>query len=80
VSAVNRVFISSSNELGAAESGIAASLLGPVIAVAGGGCITMLIALFGLKVFPALRDLETVHGKRVKEESAKQGAVKDAPA
>jgi len=37
VSAVNSVFISSSNELGAFESGVVATLLGPVATVAGLG-------------------------------------------
>jgi len=64
VAAVNRVFISSSNELGAVESGMAAALLGPVAAVVAGGAITMLIAAAGFKLFPALRELETVQGKR----------------
>jgi len=64
VSAVNRVFISSSNELGAVRAGLQASLSGPVGAVVAGGIVTMLIAAAGIKVFPALRDLETVHGKR----------------
>ena len=64
VSAVNRVFISSSNELGSMRAGLQASLSGPVAAVVAGGIVTMLIAAAGLKMFPALRDLETVHGKR----------------
>ena len=66
VAAVNRVFISSSNELGAVESGMAAALLGPVAAVVAGGAITMLIAAAGFKLFPALRELETVQGKRMR--------------
>jgi MFS family permease len=37
VSAVNNIFIGSSNELGAFESGITAALFGPVISVVGGG-------------------------------------------
>ncbi|HEY4371519.1 MAG TPA: MFS transporter [Burkholderiales bacterium] len=60
VSAVNRVFISSSNELGAVESGIAASFIGAVPAVVAGGAITLLIAAFGLKIFPALNRLESI--------------------
>jgi MFS family permease len=60
VSAVNRVFISSSNELGAVESGMVASLIGAMPAVVGGGVITVLIVAFGLKIFPALNDLESV--------------------
>jgi lysophospholipase L1-like esterase len=37
VGAVNMVFISASNELGAAFSGFLAAAVGPVIAVVGGG-------------------------------------------
>jgi hypothetical protein len=62
VSAVNRVFISSSNELGALRAGLQASLTGPVGAVVIGGGITLAIAAAGIKLFPALRGLKTVHG------------------
>jgi hypothetical protein len=44
VGAVNRVFISSSNELGALESGLLAAPAGPVAAVVGGGLVTLLVA------------------------------------
>lgn len=43
VSAVNSMFIGSSNELGAAESGLAAKLLGAVPSVLVGGSITLLV-------------------------------------
>ncbi len=62
VAAVNRVFISSSNELGAVESGLLASLTNPVFAVAAGGVATLLIAGFGFRVFPDLKSLKTVGG------------------
>ncbi len=42
VSSVNMMFVGSSNELGAFESGLAAKLLGPVKAVVFGGTITLL--------------------------------------
>ena len=60
VAAVNRVFISSSNELGAVESGLLASLTNPVFAVAAGGVATLVIAAFGFRVFPELKKLKTV--------------------
>ena len=41
VSAVNQIFIGSSNELGAFESGVAARLLGAVPSVVVGGAITI---------------------------------------
>jgi MFS family permease len=60
VSAVNRVFISSSNEMGAVESGLLASLTNPVFAVVAGGVATVLIAACGFRVFPDLKKLKTV--------------------
>ncbi|MBL8381938.1 MAG: MFS transporter [Burkholderiales bacterium] len=62
VSAVNRVFISSSNELGAVESGLLASLTNPVFAVVAGGVATLAIAAAGFRVFPDLRGLKKVGG------------------
>ena len=43
VISVNSVFVSSSNEIGAFESGLAASLLGTVPSVLAGGLVTMLV-------------------------------------
>jgi hypothetical protein len=43
VSAVHYVFIGMSNELGAAESGLAADLFGLVPAIAGGGAVAVLV-------------------------------------
>ena len=43
VAAVNGMFVSSSNELGAFESGLAAKYLGPVIATVFGGGMTLLV-------------------------------------
>lgn len=57
VAAVNRVFISSSNELGAVESGTAAALLGPVAAVVAGGAATLLVVAGCPLVFPQLKHL-----------------------
>jgi MFS family permease len=54
VGAVETVFISASNQLGAFESGLSASLVGTVPAVVGGGCMTILIAVGWLRLFPAL--------------------------
>jgi MFS family permease len=43
VSAVHYVFIGMSNELGGAESGVAAYLVGTVPAIAGGGAVAILV-------------------------------------
>ena len=58
VNAVEMVFISSSNELGAFESGVAAALLGAVPAVVIGGVLTIGVALTWTKLFPALRHVD----------------------
>jgi MFS family permease len=57
VLAVEWVFISASNELGAFESGFAASLLGTVTAVVAGGVATIGIAAAWLRLFPSLARL-----------------------
>ena len=54
VLAVEWVFISASNELGAFESGVAASLLGTVTAVVVGGAATIGIAIAWFRAFPSL--------------------------
>ncbi|MBL8160417.1 MAG: MFS transporter, partial [Anaerolineae bacterium] len=55
VSAVNSVFIGASNELGAFESGMAAALLGPILAVVSGGIGTILVVLAVARTWPELR-------------------------
>lgn len=55
VSAVSQLTISASNELGEAESGLLASLLGPVGAVVFGGVGAVAITLFWARLFPELR-------------------------
>jgi MFS family permease len=54
VNAVEMVFISASNELGAFESGVAAALIGAVPAVVLGGVATIVIAVCWNRFFPAL--------------------------
>jgi MFS family permease len=58
VSAVEMVFISASNQLGAFESGLAASLVGTVPAVVGGGVITLAIALSWRRLFPSVARID----------------------
>ena len=58
VSAVEMVFISASNQLGAFESGLAASLVGTVPAVVGGGVITIAIALSWRRLFPSVARID----------------------
>jgi hypothetical protein len=54
VNAVEGVFISASNELGAFESGMAAALLGATPAVVAGGAVTVLLAVVWGRLFPTL--------------------------
>jgi MFS family permease len=57
VAAVNSIFVGSSNELGAFESGVAAKLMGLIPSVIFGGCMTLLVTFIaGLKA-PKLRNL-----------------------
>ena len=58
VAAVNTMFISSSNELGAMESGITARWMGTVTAVVFGGCMTLLVVGVTYVAAPMLRVLK----------------------
>jgi MFS family permease len=58
VSAINGVFIGSSNELGAFESGVAARFMGLVPSVIFGGLMTLGVVGATAKLAPKLRDLE----------------------
>jgi MFS family permease len=57
VAAVHNVFLGASNELGEFESGVIASLFGPVVAVAGGGIGTILVVILIALVWPEVRNL-----------------------
>jgi MFS family permease len=50
VASVNSIFIGSSNELGAFESGVTAKLMGLVPSVIFGGCMTLAVVITTLKV------------------------------
>ncbi|HEY0678095.1 MAG TPA: MFS transporter [Chitinophagaceae bacterium] len=58
VAALNSIFIMSSNELGAFESGVAARFLGTVTAVVFGGGMTMAVVIFTWLKAPTLRKLQ----------------------
>jgi len=57
VSSINSIFIGSSNEIGAFESGVAARLLGSVPSVIFGGVMTLAVVAFSARFTPKLRDL-----------------------
>ena len=58
VSAINGIFIGSSNELGAFESGFAARLMGLIPSVIFGGIMTLTVVATTAKLAPRLRRLE----------------------
>ncbi len=65
VSSVNQIFIGSSNEIGAFESGLTARWWGAVASVVVGGCATLgVVAMVAWRV-PSLRRLRQVHTERV---------------
>lgn len=55
VGAVSSLFISASNELGEAESGFLAAVIGPVAAVIAGGIGAICVTLLWSRLFPELR-------------------------
>ena len=57
ISAVNNIFIGTSNELGALESGLTAAAFGPVLSVVGGGIGTILVVLGVAKIWPETRKI-----------------------
>jgi predicted MFS family arabinose efflux permease len=57
VSAVNQIFIGSSNEIGAFESGVAARLLGTAASVVVGGVLTLAVVAVTAAKIPELRRL-----------------------
>ena len=64
VTAVELVFISASNELGAFESGLAASLIGTVPAVVAGGIATIVLALIWPRLFPSVATIDRLEDLR----------------
>lgn len=65
VSAVNALFIGSSNELGGFESGLVARFFGAVTSVVSGGIGTLLVVAAWARIFPELRRFD-----RLAEEKA----------
>ena len=59
VTSVSMMTISASNELGDAESGFLAALIGPVAAVIAGGVGAIAITLWWSRLFPELRNART---------------------
>lgn len=59
VSAVNSLFVGTSNQLGEFESGVTAEWFGAVGSVVFGGAMTLLVVAISTRRFPALRQMDT---------------------
>jgi len=75
VSSVNNIFIATSNEMGAFESGLTAAWFGPVLSVVGGGIGTILVVLSVVRIWPEMRRLKTLDGP----EPAGEAVLVDIP-
>ncbi len=69
VTAVNQIFIISSNEVGAFRAGTMAGAFGPVVAVVAGGVGTVLVVLGVAALFPQLGRLGRLHELKPREEA-----------
>jgi len=58
ISAINGIFIGSSNEIGALESGLAASVMGLAPSIVFGGVMTLIVAACCRRMAPVLRGLQ----------------------
>ena len=67
VSAVESVFIGASNELGEFESGVTAAWFGVVPAVVLGGLGTLAIVGLWARIFPQLRQVNSLEGERLEK-------------
>jgi MFS family permease len=57
VSSVNNIFIGTSNEFGALESGLTAALFGPVVSVVAGGIGTIIVVIGAALKWPEIRNI-----------------------
>ena len=64
VTAVNQIFIGSSNEIGALRAGLMSAAVGPVAAVVWGGIGTLVVTAAVARAVPALRQLGPLHTLR----------------
>jgi hypothetical protein len=72
VGSVSQLTILASNELGEAESGFLAALVGPVVAVIGGGIGAIIITLAWARLFPELRQARTFDPPDIREAEFQQ--------
>lgn len=67
VTAVNQIFVGSSNEIGSLRAGLMGALIGPVAAVVWGGIGTVAVAVVVARAVPGLRKLPALHTLRPDE-------------
>ena len=67
VASVNSMFVGSSNELGAFESGLTAKLMGAVSAVVFGGTMTLITVVTTGIVSPSFRKLDLTEDMKAHE-------------
>jgi hypothetical protein len=65
VSAVNSLFIGTSNQLGEFESGVTAAWLGVVPSVVAGGVGTLVVVLVWMRLFPSLAGIDRLEGRAI---------------
>jgi MFS family permease len=75
VGAVSQLTISASNELGEAESGFLAALIGPVAAVVAGGVGAIAVTLLWAKWFPELRLARSFDAPNLERDIRKEEAT-----
>jgi predicted MFS family arabinose efflux permease len=73
VSAVNNIFIVSSNDLGGLESGVTAWMFGPILSVVGGGIGTILVVLGATWKWPQILALGSLGDIRPAEAEGARG-------
>jgi MFS family permease len=76
VSAVNSLFIGTSNQLGEFESGVTAAWLGVVPSVVVGGVGTLLVVLAWMRLFPSLVNIDRLEGRAVVTDVAPRTPLK----
>jgi MFS family permease len=73
VSAVNNIFVGSSNELGGFESGLTARLFGTVTSVVAGGIGTLLVVALTSLIWPQVREFGSLVEAKADGETARRG-------
>ena len=76
VSAVNSLFIGTSNQLGEFESGVTAAWLGVVPSVVVGGVGTLLVVFVCMRLFPSLANIDRLEGRPVVTDVAPRKPVR----